>query len=229
MTEARVQDLLKVHEEIAAALRQACIEALAGPDNSWLDRLTALLQWHIRGEDELLLPEYEQRAHPVPPQGHPPGKPAEHTRILATLKALPALAGLDRLRSLRRLHHLLEHHDQREAQTFKPALDTLLPADLRARILATIESNRPSDPGLAETDAPDTAPIRAHWAGLLIRVEQTLAESVPESVAGAQRVLGRNRKLTLVARRVTAALETEMPLEAFDGMLTVETMLDRLA
>lgn len=219
-----VIDLLEVHLEIADTLEQACLAADdAEASTAWVDRLGQLLEWHIAGEDGLLLPEYRRREAEIPRLGNPDVVMDEHRKIEALLETARGEAGSARLFTLRRLHHLLEHHDEREAQTFKPALDRLLPAGLRAELLGEIMRTRPSL-AVLQRSGPDGVARVARREWLRLEVE---AGRVSRVEHGDRRVALLQGKLREHMARVAPVL-AETPLVALDRMLTVQSLQGRV-
>ncbi len=212
---SRIEDLLEVHREIDAALEQACFDVLCGRDTGWLARLDALLRWHIRCEDDHLLPAYERLEPDIPRLGNPEVIRNEHRRMEAALTDAAAQSGLDRLATLRRLCALLEHHDEREARTFKPALDRLLDPAVRAGLLETFDATRPALPSLdaRSHDARSHAPPHL-VAAALSDLDQRLA-AAPHA----------NPKLSVLRQRADQALSDGRPLDAYDRLLSIENII----
>lgn len=256
-----VEQLLEVHEEIAGALANACHALVAGRDaahRSWLHHLDVLLRWHIGAEDELLLPEYAAREAAIPRLGRPDVIMGEHQLISRRLDAArrPGLRAAEALSGLSRLRHLLEHHDEREAQTFKVALDRLLPAELRRQLLDRIRRARPLEldrppasvplPSLVECAAPDPPPGPLGPVLVLMDLLATGRACAPRGLADAFHgalaaleppadderlgalVAGQQRKLGRVFDLALVRLAEGKPLEAFDRLLTVRTALEGL-
>jgi hypothetical protein len=148
-----IVDLLSIHRELELATDAACHEALGDGDRcrQWLDEQ---LRWHLQTEDRFLLPVYIERVPEPPRMGRADLLDGDHRAIENLLDQAGATEGMERLVVLRRLTHLLEHHDQREAEVFKPLMDEVLGIDERQRILAQIMALRPSVP---RPSAPVTA------------------------------------------------------------------------
>ena len=235
---SRVVDLLDVHREVADALDETCL-ALAGGSavaSEWLARVDTLLRWHIAGEDQLLIPEYVRLAPDVPTFGAPDIIVTEHRRIeglLASGLVLP---------TLRRLHHVLEHHDEREARSLKPALDRVLPPERARRMLDDIAAARPRAllelPERVTTGRGDVeAALVADIAALC---ETTLAEiALPPSTDDERLrrlLIGQQGKLRTLAEdakaRIAAAQSRPFRerlsgyVGAYDRMTTMRGLLD---
>lgn len=131
------------HERIAAdfaAHQQALVLAASEPAAAeraraaW-SRMEARLRAHIRFEDEVLLPLFEQRVQPAPLGCTPELLSAEHRKLEKLLDRCGSqlevlFAGsppdpaaiLEQIESERMLREVLEHHDERERAAFFPNL-----------------------------------------------------------------------------------------------------------
>ncbi len=216
----RIADLLQVHDEIAELLEYACLH-LEGPA---LEHLDTLLRWHLRGENELLIPRYAALEPDPPRVGKPSLLLEEHEKILRHLSEARSSSGLERLKTLRRLAHLLEHHDERETQSFKLALDNLLDTDERRRLLDEITATRPTLPALPRRPPSPELP------GLVGAEVERLRSSVDRFEARAKSVgeraaTGYARKMEhLVAQMLRHWSAGEM-LATMDSSLSLANLL----
>jgi hypothetical protein len=224
---AYVVNLLAVHREIDAALRELRL-AIAGAEleraRESMDRLDWRLRQHMQHEDELLLPEYEARVKDFPPHGSPELIRRDHglideglSRVRALLGALgppdPGQPGrlLALCDGLSRLAHLLEHHDQREASSFQPLLDQVLPEGVRRRLLDAIA---------AEEEAP-RFPGKSGWVGGEVYALLRLPDGAWRMDLGAGGVLDHSRAAShaLVALRHGLATDAVATVRGASGAL----------
>lgn len=219
-----IATLLDVHEEIAVALEHACLE----PKGPGLDTLGKLLRWHIKGENELLIPRYAALETEIPRLGSPEVLVEEHRKIIQLLeRAEQEPDPLAQLKILRRLAHLLEHHDEREEQTFKRALDRLLDPWERRGLLEQIAGDRPPLPTL-ESLRPDPA-VRPLVEQECRRVlDQASAARARLSEGQFTAAAGYSRKLSALSARMVAHLSAGAILEALDSSLSLGNLLAAL-
>ena len=143
----QVIDLLKIHEQLDESLTSLRLSLFGGEIDSWFTYFSSLLSLHIAHEETWLLPIFAQRVPDVPENLNARTIVAEHHQLQQLLQAgLPGdlLAQGDRL-SL--VAGILEHHDGREAASFKPQLDNVLEPDERRSILDRIVSDWRELPG----------------------------------------------------------------------------------
>ena len=202
---ARVVDLLEVHREIDSLLDATTLAAFTpGAEAALADllgALKALLLWHLDGEESVLLPLYETHVPDPPRNGSPEQIRRDHRMIREVLEELMVTAGLARARRLRKLAHLLEHHDQREATGFKPLLDAALSPAVRGEALASLAADRPA---LAATPV-----VRGRGRG---RSKRELAAEPRDEVRGLQQALLTDAvALSSLRERIAAARHALAP------------------
>lgn len=147
MSGSSFQDLIAVHESFLRVLLGHQDDLVAGRLDEARDslaRFAAEIRAHIRLEEEILLPIYEERAGVIA-GGSVELFQGEHRRILAFLVELdPAVRDLQAgdtrglvalLEREYMLKQLLHHHDLRERNLFFPALDRVTDAEERGRLL----------------------------------------------------------------------------------------------
>lgn len=150
----RVLDLLDEHEVLAATLiqiRTAVFDRRMEDVSLWMPWLEATLRAHIELEETHLLPVYDTLPN------HPANATTrvfrrEHQQLLDTLDLLDLNGSRVALcDGLCKLQGLLEHHDSRESQSFKPRLDAHLDPALADRWLSahkqTVDALGPLPPG----------------------------------------------------------------------------------
>jgi hypothetical protein len=148
-----LSSVLSVHRRIDAKLLDARLLLLAGYGVAAREALGAVgehLAAHMAYEEELLLPAYEAACEVFPPHGAPELIRRDHRLIDAALvrcgQNMAAVGGASARalvaahEALAALADLLEHHDQREAESFEPLLDEVLPAHIREGLLHAVAS-----------------------------------------------------------------------------------------
>lgn len=149
-------DLLDEHETLARSLEAIRSAELQGrsADGLW-DWFDRTLRAHIALEEEHLLPLYDLLPnHAV--NASPRVLRRDHRLLLEHLDALARGDGdlVDRADRLAKLAGVLEHHDLREAQHFKPRLDAEADADTLAAALAGWKATEPPPADGAVRDRP---------------------------------------------------------------------------
>lgn len=140
-----VSDLLRIHRDIERAVVAARMCGVAGDQplrGRWVAWLDLLLRMHIGHEEAMLLPVWA-RVSDAPPNATAEILRAEHRRILALVEQAAVEFG-DAVRdaeALATLAAVLEHHDAREAGSFKVRMDALLPAPEREAVLRRVEAD----------------------------------------------------------------------------------------
>jgi uncharacterized protein (DUF2249 family) len=131
------------------ALEAAAFEARAGADLELAQRSYAAfahgLLRHIRFEEELLFPLFEERAGLSPMMGPTAVMRSEHREIERRLQAIAAEIGLARpqadLESRRRaFHEVMRAHNDKEEQVLYPAVDRTLSAEESDALVARIQA-----------------------------------------------------------------------------------------
>ncbi|MCI0342616.1 MAG: hemerythrin domain-containing protein [Planctomycetales bacterium] len=148
-------ELMDLHEGLQREFA-AHQEHLVGPElkparETWA-RFERALRHHIREEEEVILPFYEQRAGEVP-KGRPEFFRLEHRKIGEFLDRIgPALGALreesprlrrevlDLLLVEVRFQNLLEHHDQRERTILYPTIERLATPEERTDLFSSLEA-----------------------------------------------------------------------------------------
>lgn len=144
-------ELAEAHRELNACFlrHQEALVLRDGPAAlAALREFSAALDTHMRAEDEVLLPLYEQVGGSVE-GGRPEQFAAEHRkiaadvqRIVAKLERLAAQANIapteviDLLDEECRFKHLMDHHERREEKFLFPRLDALLSPEAHAEAWA---------------------------------------------------------------------------------------------
>jgi len=117
MTEKLLESLHSVHEHLEDVADLCCLLLISGSDRTLgcVRALTELVAWHLDTEEEFILPLYSEVEDQYPAASRCEHIRADHEKIGQTLEAMVHLEGVALLRALRRLHHLFEHHNAREA------------------------------------------------------------------------------------------------------------------
>lgn len=140
--------LLDLHEDLREGFlrhQEALLEGDISQARALLASFDRAIRDHIRHEEEVLLPVYEERCGPI--EGAPPALfYGEHRKIEKFLdefaESLEQLAGTASTRARIALldregvfKNLLHHHDLRERSALYPELDRATSAEERARML----------------------------------------------------------------------------------------------
>jgi len=141
-------ELAEAHRELNALFRrhqEALVLRETPQALAALHEFRAALGAHMRAEDEVLLPLYEQVGGSVE-GGRPEQFDAEHRKIAAdierianTLKILAAQPTIEPAEVIElldeeyRFKHLMDHHERREEKFLFPRLDALLSPEARAK------------------------------------------------------------------------------------------------
>jgi hypothetical protein len=134
----RISDLEQVHEAIAAAVLGWRVALLTGQATDTRQKAAdALLRWHMRSEETVILPVYAERVAEPAHGGSVALISRDHRIIEAHLDALAGLTGSEALSRLARLAETLEHHDEREGGSYVAQLpDHLSPEEEGAMMVA---------------------------------------------------------------------------------------------
>jgi len=134
------------HDRLDALEQQAfeCLAAgnAAGARDAW-GEFTVGLRRHIRFEEQLLFPTFEERLGIPPAAGPTAVMRAEHREIEALIEAIGrALAGEGAALPLRaRLHGVLGEHNVKEERILYPATDRALRPEERDALVARIQAS----------------------------------------------------------------------------------------
>ena len=172
--------VLSEHRRQGELVTAATDDLLSGRPSAGLGVLTSELCRHIEIEERLLLPRYRELASDESPELSPDLILRDHQIIRCRIAELrdSTTGDLARLRSLRALAHLLEHHDEREARGMVAVLDAQLAPDEAEALAAAFSAageGLVADPQVsllaAETTARTNAIERLQTA--LIRGQDT--------------------------------------------------------
>lgn len=184
MTDARpstqlycIANLLAEHRRIDSSLkafRLALLDRSAESSRAAYAEFASLLQRHLRIEDELVIPALQSRASSDTERTPLAQIQRDHRLIESHLVEVEAaLESLDRSSvdaaeraqllvalhdRLSALHHLLEHHDQREAEHLEPVLDALMSPLERRALLDEVEA-RLNVPEPSPAALPSSSPL----------------------------------------------------------------------
>ncbi len=154
-------DLLEVHADFIASLHRIRIAvmdrkmATAAAELAWL---RPALTEHIKGEETLLFPWYEDED--VPANGSKRAIARDHRMLEKHLQvSLQDRGPIALADDLTRFAGLVEHHNERESRFFKPRLDQVIPADEKRKILAWFEASIAALPPVSAPADDDPAPI----------------------------------------------------------------------
>ncbi len=152
-TYRHISDLVLFHmymEKLFASHQIALMQADPPAATSILYVLEELIHCHIKDEEELLLPLYEQHVYPVPPGGAIEFYRREHQQILGFLRRFKAHQPFQQ-NEISIVHYfdmctmykeLLEHHHAREHTFLYRLLDQKLPVRQKRRILLKFKAHQ---------------------------------------------------------------------------------------
>jgi len=152
-TYRNISDLVLFHiytEKLFASHQIALMQNDPPGAISILSGLEQLIGWHIKDEEELLLPPYEQLVQPIPPGGAIEFFRREHQQILGFLRRFKAHQPFQQ-NEISIVHYfdmctmykeLIEHHHAREHTFLYCLLDQKLSVGQKRQILLKFKTHQ---------------------------------------------------------------------------------------